>query len=89
MNSSGQAEFLQLKLSLLNEKKESLMGYEQQRMDNYAIDMLIQSKFKPQSKVKDNGSLIPRHGGFYDRMDSVLFTAPFAYLFLMLVNYVS
>ncbi len=45
----------------------------------------VQSYFKRIAKVKDSGSLIPGHGGFYDRMDSVIFVAPFYYLLLKFV----
>jgi len=46
---------------------------------------LVQSYFKRRAKVKDSGSLLPGHGGFYDRMDSVIYTAPFYYLLLKLI----
>ena len=45
----------------------------------------VQSYFKRIANVKDSGSLIPGHGGFYDRMDSVIFVAPFYYLLLKLI----
>lgn len=50
---------------------------------------LIQSYFKRKANVKDSGSLLPGHGGFYDRMDSVIFSAPFYYIILIVSNYVS
>lgn len=50
---------------------------------------LIQSKIKRQAAVKDSGSIMPGHGGIFDRMDSVIFAAPFAYLFITLVHDVS
>jgi len=50
---------------------------------------LIQSQFKRHAKVKDSGSLIPGHGGFFDRMDSAIFVAPWFYLLLNFKEYVS
>lgn len=50
---------------------------------------LIQSKIKRQAAVKDSGSIMPGHGGIFDRMDSVIFAAPFAYLFIILIHHVS
>jgi phosphatidate cytidylyltransferase len=51
---------------------------------------IYQSFLKRQAKVKDSGSIIPGHGGLFDRLDGFCPTLPLSYLlYILMYNYVS
>jgi len=48
---------------------------------------LAESLIKRGAHIKDTSELVPGHGGFLDRLDSILFTTPLVYYFVIWAVY--